>query len=232
MPARKTAKTTVACPHCGHEQEEAPTAYSTVCKECRQYFRVQDALRPAAKAAPKKRDTRHITCFQCRTELDVPATAQSTMCKRCSTHIDLQDYVITSTVSKNFRTKGRFVIEPTGYVLNTDTIAQDVILKGRFIGKLHAEGSLEIHDCAQIKGTLTANRLVIPPGNIFAWPQLIGAHTLDLAGELQTDRCTAHTIILRPSARFFGNIEAQNLIVEEGAVLVGDVRLSKGKLES
>ena len=33
------------------------------------------------------------------------------MCKRCSTHIDLRDYQITNAVSKNFKTKGQFVIE-------------------------------------------------------------------------------------------------------------------------
>ena len=37
--------------------------------------------------------------------------------------MDLRDYTINSAVSKNFKTRGAFVIEPKGYVFNTEIIA-------------------------------------------------------------------------------------------------------------
>ena len=56
----KPDKVLLTCPKCGHRQPEPPAAYSTVCKKCAQYFRVQDALNPVAKveeirAAGRKR---------------------------------------------------------------------------------------------------------------------------------------------------------------------------------
>jgi hypothetical protein len=144
----KQDKVLVACPKCGHTQSEPAAAYSSVCKNCRQYFRLEDVLRGPTEGAPKgngshaktrgappPREVRHVTCFQCGTELEVAPSAQSTMCKRCSSHLDLRDYQINSAVSKNFRTHGRFVIEEGGYVFNTETFAADVVIKGRFLGK-------------------------------------------------------------------------------------------------
>src|SRR5262249_23470158 len=150
--AMKTDKVSVTCPKCGHTQLEPPQAYSTVCKKCRQYFRLEDLRHaptaPAHAQAPS-RDVRRVTCFSCRTELDVPLTALSTMCKRCSAHMDLRDYQITSTVSKNFKTKGRFVVEETGYLLNTDTWAGELIVKGKVRGKVAAD-VLQIDPTAEI----------------------------------------------------------------------------------
>lgn len=225
MPAKGQSKTVVTCPHCGHRQQEAPTAYSTICKGCKQHFRVQESLRPNHEAKETPRDLRQVSCFQCQTVLDVPVTAQSTMCKRCSTHLDLRDYNITSTVSKNFRTKGRFVIESNGYLLNSDTTATEVVLKGKIIGNLVAEKLLEIHTGAEIKGKFSAGHLLIPAGHKFRWTDVITAGVTEVGGELVANVRAAKMLIVRSTARFFGNVEAANLVVESGAVFVGSVKI-------
>jgi cytoskeletal protein CcmA (bactofilin family) len=235
----KQDKVLVACPKCGHAQSEPAAAYSSVCKKCRQYFRLEDVLRsaPAGKAAPAKglraqapsapppHEVRLVTCFQCGTELEVSSSAQSTMCKRCSSHLDLRDYRITSAVSKNFRTHGRFVIEEGGYVFNTETFAADVVIKGRFLGKLNAAHSLEIHRTAEIKGTLQTGKLVIPAGSVFRWPEAITPGGADISGELIASVKSPGKILLRATARFFGSMEARELVVESGAVIVGMVKV-------
>jgi uncharacterized CHY-type Zn-finger protein len=180
----KAQKVVVACPACGHQQPEPITAYSTVCKKCRKHYRVQEQLQPAAPVAAPQRETRRVQCFNCRTELDVPAAAQSTMCKKCSSHVDLRDYTITNATSKNFKTRGRFVIEAGAYLFNTDTTANDVVLKGRFLGKLTAEKSLEIYNSSELKGSFTANLLIIPSGQRFRWPDALQLGGVDLSGEL------------------------------------------------
>jgi cytoskeletal protein CcmA (bactofilin family) len=185
---------------------------------------VQERLRPAAPAPAPQRETRRVTCFNCQTELEVPAAAQSTMCKRCSTHVDLRDYTITNATSKNFKTKGRFIIQEGAYLFNTDTMAAEVVLKGRFLGKLTAE-KLEIYNSAELKGTFTANLLVIPAGQRFRWPEALQLGGADVAGELVANVRARQTVTLRSTARFFGDVEAGGLVIEAGAVFVGMARI-------
>ncbi len=221
----KAEKVVVVCPKCGHTQSEPAAAYSSICKQCHQHFRIEEVLHPTGPAPGPKVGKRRVTCFQCSTELDVPVAAFSTMCKRCGTHVDLHDYSITNAVSKNFRTKGRFVIEPTGFLFNTDSIAGEAIIKGRLLGRLTAERSLEIYTGAEIKGGFTANQLIIPGGQRFRWPEIIRVGSADLAGELSADLHATGTVTLRANARLFGSIQAGGLVVEEGAVLVGNCRI-------
>ena len=151
--------------------------------------------------------------------------ATSSMCRQCGSHVDLADYRVRATVSKNFRTHGRLVVEEKGYVLNTDAIVGDAVIKGRLIGKLVAVGTLEINSSAHIKGSFTAGRLLIPAGHHFRWPEPMRVETADICGELAANLQAARTVWLRAAARFFGDIQAPNLVVEAGAVFVGAARI-------
>ena len=147
------------------------------------------------------------------------------MCKRCGRYNDLHDHVIANAVSKNFRTKGRFVVEPKGYVFNTETTAGDVVIKGRFHGKLSAEQSLTIFSGAEIKGTFKTPRLIIPADNHFRWPERILTGSAEIAGELAGTLQATGTVLLKSTARWFGDLIAENVIVEEGAVVVGRLQI-------
>jgi cytoskeletal protein CcmA (bactofilin family)/DNA-directed RNA polymerase subunit RPC12/RpoP len=215
----------VACPKCGHRQPEPKDAYSSICKKCRSHFRLEEALRPAAKAQKPEIEVRHIRCFQCGTELDVPLAAESTMCKRCSSHVDLRDYQITQTVSKNFRTYGRLVLEEKGYILNTDSLVGEAVLKGRLIGKITAKRSLEIHSTANIKGKFETGHLVIPAGHHFRWPEPLLVGGVELGGELAANVQAQGAVVLKSTARLFGDVQAANLIIESGAVFVGAAKI-------
>jgi len=217
----------VPCPHCGEPQKVPATAVSTVCKDCGQHIKVQDVLNPKAARAVAVVERRRIVCPDCGTELEVSVKAESTMCKRCSSHIDLRDYRISNAVSKNFRTKGRFIIEPKGYVFNTEANVGDAVIKGRFLGKLTAERSLTIYSSAEIKGTFTAGLLIIPAHNQFRWPQPLTVGSAEIAGELVADLIAANTVTLKATAHMFGNTQTRNLVVEPGAVLVGQLRVGE-----
>jgi cytoskeletal protein CcmA (bactofilin family)/DNA-directed RNA polymerase subunit RPC12/RpoP len=224
-PARKQHTVAVACPKCGHTQPEPLTAYSTICKKCHEHFRVQEALHPTPTPPKPVLEQKQVRCFQCGTALEVPVAAASTMCKRCGSHVDLSDYHIAHTVSKNFRTHGRLVIEEKGYALNADALVGEAVIKGRFIGKLVAEGALELHSSANIKGSFTAARLVLPAGHHFRWPELLRFGAADIGGELVADLRATGTVRLKATARFFGAVEAGSLVVEDGAVFVGTARI-------
>ena len=215
----------MACPHCGHQQPEARSAFSTNCKKCGRHFRIQEALNPVRKTSGRALDLRRITCFECGAELDVPPSAESTMCKKCSRYLDLHDYRITTSLAKNFKTKGRFVIEPKGSLFNTDTTGGEVVIKGKFHVKLTAEQSLTIYSGAEIKGSLTAAHLIIPAENHFRWPDCLNVGSAEIAGELAATVHATGTVTLKSTARWFGDLVAGNLVMEAGAVVVGKLQI-------
>ncbi len=225
MAARKPATVLIACPHCGHEQPEPRTAFSTNCKGCGKYYRVQEVLKPAPKAAERVLQRRQVSCFDCGAELEVAASAESTLCKRCGRYVDLHDYHITNAVSKNFKTKGAFVIEPKGYVFNTEVMVGEAIIRGKLHGRLVTEHSLTIYSTAEIKGSFRAGRLVIPADNHFRWPEPIQVGAAEIAGELAAHVHAEGTVVLKSTARLFGDVEAKGLAVEAGAVVVGRMRI-------
>lgn len=225
MPAVKQEQVLVACPHCGHQQPEWRGAFSTHCKKCHEHYRVQDALNPARKTPDRAPLLRHIVCFDCQTELDVPPTAESTMCKRCGRYVDLHDYSVTTAVAKNFRTRGRVVVEPKGYLFNTETVADHITIKGKFHGKLTALGSLTVFAGSEIKGSLSVARLIIPVESHFHWPAALKFISAEIAGEVVANVQATGTIILRSTARWFGNLSAANVLLEEGVVIVGTMRI-------
>lgn len=229
MPAKKQGTIKVACPQCGHQQVEPATGYSTNCKACGQYFRVQEELRPARRKFERGPEQRSIVCLDCGTELTVPVSAQSTMCKRCSAYLDLRDYQIANAVSKNFKTVGKFVVEQKGYLFNTECLVGEAVIKGRFIGKLEVMGSLTIHSSANIKGMFTAGCLIIPTTEHFYWNDPIKIRSADISGELVAHLAADQNVTLRSTARMFGEIEAQTISIEEGAVVVGNIQVGIGR---
>jgi cytoskeletal protein CcmA (bactofilin family) len=156
----------------------------------------------------------------------VAEAAQSTICKYCGHHIDLQDYRIASAMPKTIRTKGRLVIEERGFLFNTDSIAGEVILKGRLVGNIVAERSLELHSTAQIKGTCKTGLLIIPPGAIIHWPGVLAVGAAQIAGELMADLSVEGKVVLQTTARYFGQMRAADLAVESGAIFVGAARVN------
>jgi cytoskeletal protein CcmA (bactofilin family) len=225
MPAKEKDKVLLVCPHCGHQQPESRLAFSTICKNCGHHLRVQEILKPTPKAAGTGPLKKLVTCFECGAELNVPATAESSICKRCSAYVDLHDYTITSALAKNFKTKGAFVVELKGCVFNTESIVGDAVIKGKYHGKLVVERSLTIYSTADIKGSLAAGCLIIPEKNHFLWRSQIAVGSAEIAGELAADLRAEDGVVVKAAARLFGNVDARNLVVEDGAVIVGKMQI-------
>ena len=68
-------------------------------------------------------------------------------------------------------------------------------------------------------------RLVVPAGNHFRWADQIKVGRAEITGELVANVCAYDTIFLKSAARMFGDMQAKNLVVEAGAVVVGRTRI-------
>jgi cytoskeletal protein CcmA (bactofilin family) len=226
MPPLKLDKVSVTCPRCGHSQLEPRSAYSSICKACYQHFRLEEVRHLPAHTPRPPPEPRQVRCFQCGTELTVPIAATSSICRRCRSHVDLANYRVTQTLTRKFRTHGRLVIEEMGYIFDSEALVGEAIVKGHFIGKLIAEGTLEINSSAHIKGSFTAGRLVIPVGHHFRWPEPLPVEAADISGELAATLKASGTVWLRATSRFFGSVQARNLVVETGAVFVGSAQIA------
>src|SRR2546421_7045786 len=100
-------------------------------------------------------------------------------------------------------------------------------MKGRLTGKMVPEGAGEIHSSTNIKGSFSAGRLIVPAGNHFRWAEALRVGAAEIGGELVANLHSAGTVMLKSTARFFGDVRAGNLVVESGAVFVGAARIGR-----
>jgi len=67
--------------------------------------------------------------------------------------------------------------------------------------------------------------LIIPVENHFRWPEKIEVGSAEIAGELAANLHARGTVTLKSTARMFGNVDAENLVVEDGAIVVGKMQI-------
>jgi len=146
--------------------------------------------------------------------------------------VDLRDYEISSATSKNFRTKGRFTIHEKGFLFNTDSLVGEAVIRGKLLGKIAVEGTLEIHPTADIKGSFKAGKLVIPLGTRLRWKDDIKVGSAEIRGDLVANIHSDGAVVLASTARYFGNVEARSLVVESGAVFVGNAKTGPGPVKA
>ncbi|MDO8434674.1 MAG: polymer-forming cytoskeletal protein [Candidatus Binatus sp.] len=80
-------------------------------------------------------------------------------------------------------------------------------IEGRFKGEVRSAELLVIAEDATVEGKICAPRLLV-------------------MGELRGDITGCERLVLGPRAKMFGNIEARNLTIREGAYLEGEVRMT------
>ena len=76
------------------------------------------------------------------------------------------------------------------------------MIKGRFLGKLTAVRSLTIYSTAEIKGSFTTGRLIIPAQDRFRWPGSLIVGSAEIAGELTADLTATQSVIVRATDRY------------------------------
>ncbi len=97
--------------------------------------------------------------------------------------------------------------EFSGKLLFKDTVRID----GRFDGEISSENTLIVGESGRVKATILSQIVII-------------------SGEVRGDIKAPGSCTLHRTARVFGNVETARLVIEEGALLNGQVKMDAGEL--
>ena len=88
-----------------------------------------------------------------------------------------------------------------------------VRIDGRFRGEISSENTLIVGETGEIEATIRSN-------------------TVAISGTVNGDVHAAHKLVLHKTARIEGTIEAPSVVIEEGAVFNGQMKMPGGKSSS
>lgn len=120
------------------------------------------------------------------------------MDRRISDMKDDEERVQKTIVGETTKIKGDFISD------------DDIVLHGKFEGKLKSKSLLFVKRNGKIKGEVRAGNMI-------------------LAGEVEGEIAVSNKIEVRKNARFTGSVKCDRIAIEEGAFFQGDVNKEDGK---
>ncbi|HRZ86356.1 MAG TPA: polymer-forming cytoskeletal protein [bacterium] len=164
----------VTCPHCNYDQLVHEEALSDFCKNCKK--RITLAAAPSKTPQPQKtaftHHVRSVTCSNCGVPQHVPNNALSSFCQKCGNRINLQDYEIKGKFNGELSTKGTMTVTISGDV-HADVKVGSAVIEGKMVGKITAEGVVELKSTARLYGDVIATQLIVNDGAIFVGHSLV-----------------------------------------------------------
>jgi predicted acyltransferase (DUF342 family) len=105
-----------------------------------------------------------VRCTHCACETEVARKAMSIFCPHCKKRLILESYRIkTYTAVREFATCGDVVVEKHGTVA-ARVLAENLVIKGSVQGELKARDKIEVSRTGQVRGDMSALRLVVKAG--------------------------------------------------------------------
>lgn len=221
-------KIEVACPSCGHLQQEYAATAATACRRCGERFPVA----PIAKARPQPAkvrlhvERREIGCRQCGHLMTVPAGAMSWQCPACSTYLDFKDHVIDRESTVAIQTYGSVTVESRGISAGSRIDCQTAEIAGRVLGRLSSGGAVVLSGDARLQGGATGKTLEVQSGARAEAALDLKFEEATVAGTLKARRLSVRRLTITAE----GSLEAESLelatlTVERGGRLEARTRV-------
>lgn len=176
-----------------------------------------------AAGALTKDPPRVVRCFECDATHKVAAASTSTICPSCSTYLDLRNIGIKDRTNQRIRTRGDVVVEKKGALLGTSITCGHLTVHGTVSGSIYASGDLILKADQRIIGEVRCRRFVLEKRCEVHCLQPVHAEEMELHGHATGHFFATKSIILHRHAVLDGNVTAQSISVEPGAVLNGQV---------
>jgi cytoskeletal protein CcmA (bactofilin family) len=170
----------------------------------------------------------HIRCFECGYEFNLTGRMHSTYCPKCKTSLDLAGYTIDSDCSDNLKTLGTIRITPRATITSARMLATEIDLAGKVVtSNLQAFGQLILHGGAEfMRKDVTSADLRLEAGGELALGGFAVYRNVDVAGVFRANLYATGRITIRSTGAVFGKVCGGHLVVEDGAALVGDIRIN------
>lgn len=226
---KKSSKTVpLICPGCQHEQQVQADGVSIFCKHCHNPIDIQKGLhQPAAPAGTKATaEGITITCFKCPTELHAPLKAQGVMCKKCGYRNDLQSYHVKDILSRDLETHGTLTIAAGGTVLNSTARISSATIHGKFIGRLTAK-EITLKSGSVFEGNIKADSLILESNVQCTIKKELHANKIVIAGQYHGNITSGQSVELKRTAQFVGKLVTKNLIIEDGAAVIAELKIGE-----
>lgn len=173
---------------------------------------------------PKQR----LRCYECGYEYDLTGRLKSTHCPKCRVALDLAGFTVDADCREELKTLATIRVTPRGIVRSAKLVAMDLELAGRMAGcEVEVFRRLTLLPGADfMKGEIRALDLRVDAGADTNFKGHAIFRNVEVIGHLQASVFASGTVTLRSTAGFTGSICAPRLVVEDGATLVGQVRVS------
>ena len=107
---------------------------------------------------------KQVPCTHCNRLVEVAEKALSVFCPHCRKRLILEDFQVKSyRAVREFATCGDVVVEKRGAVA-ARVLVGNLLVKGRVQGNVEARGKVEVAKTGDIRGDISAPRLVVHSG--------------------------------------------------------------------
>ncbi|MEG0723878.1 MAG: polymer-forming cytoskeletal protein [Akkermansia sp.] len=170
--------------------------------------------RPQQTSVPSK----PVICFECGLISIVPIAALSTRCHHCSAYICMDDINIHNRSHKtHVQTWGDVTVRPDTDLHDINIQCRHLYLNGQLSGTIHCSGTCLIKKSQIFRGSLTAHTLEIAKRANLTFSAPIIVQQAIINGTLNGVLQCKGTVTLGKNAKFFGDVQATNLIFSEGS---------------
>lgn len=211
-------KADVACPHCGHVQQEPTGVVSTFCRGCGDHFDVGARAQPKAAPSPAARlgPSRKVSCYRCGAEHAVSYFAKSTLCPSCGAAIEFGDADFSSNTSRPVDIRGRLTVREGASLNHSRIICTDARIGGRVAGAILCERSLEFLGDGRMAFPAMAGKVFIGKRARVEFGLPVECGELEVRGAFFGDVLCGGRVFIRKGGHLEGSVEAPTITVEKG----------------
>jgi DNA-directed RNA polymerase subunit RPC12/RpoP len=221
----------VECPSCGQPQELDKGVLSAFCKRCHRRLSVEELTGSGpSKAVPAFELTDapmiSVTCTHCGRETPVPKAAINAKCRHCHELIALRKGRPEARAKRGGRVEGPRAQVFRCYTCGAEVTAAEEALSTMCpkCGRRVELRDLEVTAHRQ-QDMFTCGRVHVAAGGVLEGR--INASVVVIEGEVRGPVTSGSTLVVGATGRCYGEVVARALRVEQGAVLVGAVRLNE-----